>query len=139
MLSAINACENRGETLKFLLQLVLERSGEPGLQEAAILACNKHNDSVLTLLMKNHEVFRETRQLFFKESFRYQLDAVVLGFRMILTIVAYQEIFDCWTRYSAITTAGKLLSLRASTTSSSRYSSKTPARSAVIAKSSAKI
>ena len=93
MLSAINACENRGETLKFLLQLVLERSGEPGLQEAAILACNKHNDSVLTLLMKNHEVFRETRQLFFKESFRHQIEfqKSFLGFHMSST-KAYQAI-----------------------------------------------
>ena len=36
------------------------------LFQVAILAQNKHHDSILTLLMKNHEVFRETRQLFFK-------------------------------------------------------------------------
>ena len=36
------------------------------LTQVAILAQNKHHDSILTLLMKNHEVFRETRQLFFK-------------------------------------------------------------------------
>ena len=81
MLSSISASENRNEILKFLLNLILERSSDTALQEVktfatskfifhpfqvAILAQNKHHDSILTLLMKNHEVFRETRQLFFK-------------------------------------------------------------------------
>lgn len=66
MLSSISASENRNEILKFLLNLILERNTDANLQEVAILNCNKHNDSILTLLMKNHEVFRETRQLFFK-------------------------------------------------------------------------
>ena len=29
-------------------------------------SCNKHNDSIFTLLMKNHETFKEARKLFFK-------------------------------------------------------------------------
>jgi hypothetical protein len=35
-------------------------------QEATILTTNRHNDTLFTLLMKNHEVFMETRQLFFQ-------------------------------------------------------------------------
>jgi len=66
MLSAISASENRNEILKFFLNLIIEKNTDVILQEVAILNCNKHNDSILTLLMKNNEVFRETMQLFFK-------------------------------------------------------------------------
>eukprot|EP00092_Neocalanus_flemingeri_P005491 GFUD01005921.1.p1 GENE.GFUD01005921.1~~GFUD01005921.1.p1 ORF type:complete len:1477 (-),score=243.09 GFUD01005921.1:84-4514(-) len=66
MLSAISASENRNEILKFLLNLIYENSSDSSLQEVAILNCNRHNDTILTLLMKNYEVFRETRQIFFK-------------------------------------------------------------------------
>ena len=66
MLSAISASENRNEILKFLLNLIYEHSSDSSLQEVAILNCNRHNDTILTLLMKNYEVFRETRQVFFK-------------------------------------------------------------------------
>ena len=30
------------------------------------MSCNKHNDTILTLLLKNHEVFRDSRQTYFK-------------------------------------------------------------------------
>ena len=66
MLSAISAAENRNEILSFFLNLIHEKNTDVILQEVAILNCNKHNDSILTLLMKNNEVFRETMQLFFR-------------------------------------------------------------------------
>ena len=66
MLSAISAPENRNEILKFFLDIILERSDDVILQEVAILNCNKHNDSILTLLMKNNELFGETTHIFFK-------------------------------------------------------------------------
>ena len=66
MLSAISAAENRNEILKFFLNMILEKNTDVILQEVAILNCNKHNDTILTLLMKNNQVFREAMQLFFK-------------------------------------------------------------------------
>lgn len=66
MISAVSAAENRHEILNFLLSLVLDRPDDVALQEATILTTNRHNDTLFTLLMKNHEVFLETRQLFFQ-------------------------------------------------------------------------
>ena len=52
--------------MKFLLELILERSDDSELQEVTLMSCNKHNDTILTLLLKNHEVFRDSRQTYFK-------------------------------------------------------------------------
>ena len=65
MLSAINSPENRNEILKFFLKMILEDNSDETLQEIAVFHSNKHNDTILTLLMKNNEVFRETMELFF--------------------------------------------------------------------------
>ncbi|XP_023331306.1 uncharacterized protein LOC111703561 isoform X3 [Eurytemora carolleeae] len=67
MLSAFSASENRNEILNFLLCLVLDQvHQDTSLQEVTILNQNRHKDTVFTLLMKNHEVFLETRQIFFQ-------------------------------------------------------------------------
>ena len=71
MLSAINSPENRNEILKFFLKIILEDNSDETLQEIAVFHSNKHNDSLLTLLMKNNEVFRETMELFFTVFCRY--------------------------------------------------------------------
>ena len=60
MLSAINAPENRNETLKFFLEVILENKSDEDLYEVAVFNSNKHNDTTLTLLMKNYDVFRDT-------------------------------------------------------------------------------
>ena len=65
MLSAINSPENRNEIMKFFLKMILEHNSDETLQEIAVFHSNKHNDTILTLLMKNNEVFRETMGLFF--------------------------------------------------------------------------
>ena len=65
MLSAINAPENRSEILKFLFEVILENKSDEALFEVAVFNSNKHNDTTLTLLMKNHDVFRDTIGLFF--------------------------------------------------------------------------
>jgi hypothetical protein len=53
-------------------------------QEATILTTNRHNDTLFTLLMKNHEVFMETRQLFFQifigNDFPMDLNATAVNF-----------------------------------------------------------
>lgn len=65
MLSAINAPENRSEILKFLFEVILENKSDEALFEVAVFNSNKHNDTTLTLLMKNYDVFRDTIGLFF--------------------------------------------------------------------------
>ena len=66
MLSAINAPENRNEILKFLFEVILENKSDEAVLEGAVFTSNKHNDTTLTLLMKNYDVFRDTIGLFFK-------------------------------------------------------------------------
>ena len=66
MLSAINAPENRNEILKFFFEVILENKSDSGLFEVAVFNSNKHNDTTLTLLMKNYDVFRDTMGLFFR-------------------------------------------------------------------------
>ena len=65
MLSAINAPENRNEILKFFLEVILENKNDEELFKVAVFNSNKHNDTTLTLLMKNYDVFRDTIGLFF--------------------------------------------------------------------------
>ena len=65
MLSAINAPENRNEILKFFFEVILENKSDEDLYEVAVFNINKHNDTTLTLLMKNYDVFRDTIGLFF--------------------------------------------------------------------------
>ena len=71
MLSAINSPENRNEIMKFFLKMILEHNQDETLQEIAVFHSNKHNDTILTLLMKNNEVFRETMGLFFNVFCQY--------------------------------------------------------------------
>ena len=53
------------QIMKFFLKMILEHNSDETLQEIAVFHSNKHNDTILTLLMKNNEVFRETMGLFF--------------------------------------------------------------------------
>ena len=66
MLSAINAPENRNEILKFFFEVILENKSDENLYEVAVFNSNKHNDTTLTLLMKNYDVFRDTMGLYFQ-------------------------------------------------------------------------
>ena len=93
MLSAVSAAENRNEILKFFLDIIHEKSTDIILQEVAILNCNKHNDSILTLLMKNSEVFRETIQLFFQifSDFYTKGNAESEGFYKIICQILLQN------------------------------------------------
>ena len=60
------APENRNEILKFFFEVILENKSDENLYEVAVFNSNKHNDTTLTLLMKNYDVFRDTMGLYFQ-------------------------------------------------------------------------
>ena len=47
-------------SFKFFLEVILENKSDEDLYEVAVFNSNKHNDTTLTLLMKNYDVFRDT-------------------------------------------------------------------------------